>query len=160
MDSQTSGPSWSQSDRRNIFESFANDDSDEDGDFPDISHVSDDSALSSSEDEDLDLAQNVNNDWRRVTPEDETDRPSLSPQFTVRNINSPKNIPDGLNNPLDVFSLFFDDDILDSIVTCANDYATHLLSQPDWRTIHPLDLLNGLTKELAMLILGVILGLC
>ena len=58
----------------------------------------------------------------------------------MRNSNSSKNIPDGLNNPLDVFSLFFDDDILDSIVTCTNDYATHLLSQPEmitWLENHP-----------------------
>ena len=102
------------------------------------------------EDEDLGLAQNVNNDWRRVTCEDETDRPSLNPQFTVRNSNSPKNIPDGLNDPLDVFSLFFDDDILDSIVTCTNDYATHSLSQPEmitWQENHPFMLNMGLNKD-------------
>ena len=55
----------------------------------------------------IDLAQNVNNDWHSVTPGDETDTPSLTPQFTGRNI------PDRLDNILDVF---FYDNILDSFI--------------------------------------------
>ena len=45
MDIETPGSSRHLLDNRNIFESFANDNTDEDDDFPDIAHVSDDSEL-------------------------------------------------------------------------------------------------------------------
>ena len=139
MDSQTPGPSGLNRRHRNIFEAIDNDMSDENNDF-DILHESDESVSSSDEEVDRDVDLDLDEDWRLVTPDNERDRLPSVPSFTVRNSMAPKNIPEGTENPIDFFLLYFGNDILNSIVTHTNMYADSFLSQPaiiQWVADHP-----------------------
>ena len=108
MDSQQTGSSSSNSRAnqrgRNIFEALRNNESDEDDDF-DIDHESDRSSdFSADEDE----QNNFDEDWHEVTPNGEQNRVGDIPNFTVRNAQEPKNIPQGTETPLQFFFLYFD----------------------------------------------------
>lgn len=139
MDDPQPGPSRANPAQRNVFQLFEDNISDEEDDFP-IPHQSDESGESSDEDSvDLDLDA-VDIDWREVKPENEVDLDLNVPTFTQRGSKSPRNIPGGCQDPIDFFSLFFDNDILATIVTNSNAYATDFLNKPAtlaWLQNHP-----------------------
>ena len=136
--------------RSNLFELFEAD-SDPDDDF-EIPHVSDDSGSSSDEESVNPRSRSspeVPDDEASVLPDQfgwlevglEPNRARTDPNFTVRNSYSAQNIDfEETKKPIDFFSLFFDAELMGTLLNETNKYADHFLGLErtvSWMEDHP-----------------------
>ena len=137
MSDETARAGPSNRPRSNLFELFEGDSAPDD-DF-EIPHVSDDSGSSSDEESVLNPRSRSNPEvpdvadalpdkfgWLEVGLE--PNRARIDPNFTVRNSCSAQNVNlEETKKPIDFFSLFFDAELMGTLLNETNKYADHFL---------------------------------